>query len=116
MAYIDGYTYAVAAANKEAFIEFAQKSAELFKKHGALRVVECWEDEVPDGETTSFPLAVKRKEGEVVMFSWCEWPDKATRDASFDKVMKDWEETGLGDMPFDGKRMIYGGFVPVVDV
>ena len=116
MAYIDGYTYAVASADKDVFIEFAQKSAELFKKHGALRVVECWQDEVPDGETTSFPLAVKRKDDEVVMFSWCEWPDKATRDASFDKVMKDWEEAGLGDMPFDGKRMIYGGFVPVVDV
>lgn len=114
--YIDGYTYAVPETSKEAFIKFAATSAELFKKHGALRVVECWGDEVPDGKTTSFPLAVKREEGEVVMFSWCEWPDKATRDAAFDKVMKDVEEMGLGPMPFDGKRMIFGGFVPVVDI
>ncbi len=114
--YIDGYTYAVPEASKETFIEYAAASAELFKKHGALRVVECWGDEVPDGKSTSFPLAVKRKKGEVVMFSWCEWPDKATRDASFDKIMKDVEEMGLGPMPFDGKRMIFGGFVPVVDV
>jgi len=113
--YIDGYTYAVPIASKETFVEFAQKSAELFKKHGALRVVEAWGDEVPDGETTSFPMAVKKKDDEVVMFSWCEWPDKATRDASFEKIMKDMEKLGLGEMPFDGKRMIYGGFVPVVD-
>lgn len=114
--YIDGYTYAVPKASKDTFIEFAVASAKLFKKHGALRVVECWGDDVPDGKTTSFPLAVKRKEGEVVMFSWCEWPDKATRDAAFDKIMKDMEDMGLGPMPFDGKRMIFGGFVPVVDV
>ena len=114
--YIDGYTYAVPIASKETFVKFAQTSAELFKKHGALRVVECWGDDVPDGKNTSFPLAVKKKDDEVVMFSWCEWPDKATRDASYEKVSKEWEELGLGDMPFDGKRMIFGGFVPVVDV
>ena len=113
--YIDGYSYAVPKASKNVFIEFALASAKLFRKHGALRVVECWGDDVPDGKTTSFPLAVKCKDDEVVMFSWCEWPDKATRDASFEKVMKDFEALGLGDMPFDGKRMIYGGFIPVVD-
>ncbi len=115
MAYIDGYAYAVAEADKEAFIEFALVSAKFFKKHGALRVVEAWGDEVPDGDTTSFPMAVKRKEGEAVLFSWVEWPDKATRDASFEKVMKDMEALGMTELPFDGKRMIYGGFVPVVD-
>lgn len=114
--YIDGYTYAVAEANKEAFVKFAQASAELFKKHGALRVVECWGDEVPDGESTSFPMAVKKKDDEVVMFSWCEWPDKATRDAAYEGVSKDMKELDMGEMPFDGKRLIYGGFVPVVDV
>ncbi len=114
--YIDGYTYAVPAASKETFIQFAQKSAALFKKHGALRVVEAWADDVPDGKVTSFPLAVKKQDDEVVMFSWCEWPDKATRDAAYENMMPEMEEMGLGKMPFDGKRMIYGGFVPVVDV
>lgn len=114
--YIDGCTYAVPEANKDKLIEFATASAELFKKHGALRVVECWGDDVPEGKTTSFSLAVKREKDEVVMFSWCEWPDKATRDSAFDKVMTEVEEMGLGPMPFDGKRIIFGGFVPVVDI
>jgi len=114
--YIDGYLYAVETARKDEFIAFATASAELFKKHGALRIVECWGDEVPDGEVTSMPMAIKLKEGEEVLFSWCEWPDKPTRDASFEKIMKDMEEMGIGKMPFDGKRMIFGGFKPVVDV
>ncbi len=113
--YVEGFTYAVPIASKEAFLEFALASAKLFRKHGALRVVECWGDEVPDGKITSFPIAVQRKDDEVVMFSWCEWPDKTTRDAAYEKVMKDAQAQGLGEMPFDGKRMIYGGFVPVVD-
>jgi len=114
--YIDGYVYAVPNARRDEFIEFARESAILFKKHGALRVVEAWGDEVPGGETTSMPMAVKCKDDETVMFSWCEWPDKPTRDASFEKIMKDMEKQGIGDMPFDGKRMIFGGFKPVVDL
>ena len=114
--YIDGYVYAVPETNKQAFIDFAQKSAELFKKHGATRVVECWADDVPEGETTSFPMAVKKQDDEAVLFSWVEWPDKVTRDAAYENMMPEMEAMGFGEMPFDGKRMIYGGFVPVVDV
>ena len=114
--YIDGYIYAVPANDKDKFIEFARKSAVLFKKHGALRVVECWGEEVPDGELTSFPMTIHKKDNEVVMFSWCEWPDKDTRNAAYESMMDDMEKLGLMDMPFDGKRMIYGGFEPVVDL
>ena len=114
--YIDGYAYTVPKANKEAFIEFAQKSAEFFKKYGGLRVVEAWEDDVPEGKLTSFPMAVKRKEDEAILFSWCEWPDKATRDAAFEPIMKDMEAIGMTEMPFDGKRMIFGGFDAVIEL
>ena len=114
--YIDGYVYAVPIAAKDEFIAFAKKSAELFRSHGALRVVECWGEDVPEGKVTSFPMAVKKKEDEVVMFSWCEWPDKATRDRAYESMVEDMEKLGLTGMPFDGKRMIYGGFEPVVDI
>jgi len=87
--YIDGYAYTVPKANKETFIEFAQKSAEFFKKHGALRVVEAWGDHFDDEEgNATFAAAVKCKEDEQIMFSWCEWPDKATRDGAFEPIMK----------------------------
>ncbi|NNE57765.1 MAG: DUF1428 domain-containing protein [Hellea sp.] len=114
--YIDGFVYAVSEARKEEFIDFAQKSAELFKKYGALRVVETWAEEVPDGEVTSMPLAVKLEEGEAVVFSWIEWPSKQIRNVAYEAMVPDIEAAGIGKMPFDGKRMTYGGFEPVVDV
>ena len=115
--YIDGYCYSVPKANKQVFTDFAQKSAELFKKHGALRVVEAWGDhfENEEGHAT-FADGVKCKDDEQVLFSWCEWPDRATRDAAFENMMEDMEKLGLIEMPFDGKRMIFGSFIPVVEV
>ncbi len=116
MSYIDGFVVAVPAAKKEAYRELAAKAAPLFKEFGATRFVECWGDDVPDGETTDFRRAVKAEKDEVVVFSWIEYPSKAVRDAANEKVTADPRMKEMGDeMPFDGKRMIYGGFMPIVE-
>jgi len=115
MPYIDGFLAAVPAANREKYIAFARQTWAMFRRHGALRMVEGWGDDVPDGVHTSFPMAVKLEPGEVALFSWIEWPDKATRDACHAAMPSDPDMAALGEMPFDGKRMIYGGFVPVLD-
>lgn len=115
MTYIDGFVTPVRAENKEAYRAAAAAVAELFKEFGALRVVENWGDDVPDGTSTDFRRAVKAEPGEVVVFSWVEWPSRAVRDTGQDKVMNDPRMTGL-TMPFDGKRLIYGGFEPLLDV
>ncbi|MXP63799.1 DUF1428 domain-containing protein [Roseomonas sp. M0104] len=115
MSYVEGFVLAVPAANKEAFRQHATAAAALFREFGATRVVECWGDDVPDGKLTDFRGAVKAEEGEVVVFSWVEYPDKATRDALHARVMSDPRMKALGEMPFDGKRMIFGGFVPLVE-
>ena len=117
MIYIDGFLAPVKAdSSEQAYTEFALKAAPIFREHGATRVVEGWEDDVPDGKTTDFRRAVKLGEGEHVVFSWIEWPDKATRDAGMKKVMDDPRmQPGAEPMPFDGPRMIYGGFRAVVD-
>lgn len=111
MSFIDGLVAAVPAANRDAYIELARESWKLFKEYGALSMREHWGVDVPDGEVTSFPMAVKKQDDEVVVFSWIEWPDKATRDACAASMETDqrWAELMPG-MPFDGKRMIYGGF------
>jgi uncharacterized protein YbaA (DUF1428 family) len=115
MAYIDGYVIAVPSANKQKFIEHAKKGDAVFLEHGATRVLECWGDDVPVGKQTDFRRAVQAKDDETVLFSWIEWPDKATRDAAMPKVMEDPRmKPESNPMPFDGKRMIYGGFAPVV--
>ncbi len=119
MAYIDGFVIAVPTASKEKFIEHANTGDSVFMELGATRVLECWGDDVPDGKLTDFRRAVQAKEDETVVFSWIEWPDKATRDAAFvrmDDLMKTDQRMNpeTNPMPFDGKRMIYGGFVPVV--
>jgi uncharacterized protein YbaA (DUF1428 family) len=116
MAYVDGFAAPVRTADKDAYIAYARWAWAMFRKHGALRMVECWGDDVPDGVVTSFPMAVKLEEGETAVFSWIEWPDRATRDACHAAMATDPDMAALGEMPFDGKRMIYGGFVPVVDV
>lgn len=113
--YIDGFVAAVPAANKDKYIEMSKGYADYCKGLGAIKIVECWGDDVPDGKITSFPMAVKLEEGEVVVFSWVEWPDKATRDAANQKMMNDPEMAKM-EMPFDGKRMIYGGFQPLREV
>jgi uncharacterized protein YbaA (DUF1428 family) len=110
MSYIDGYVVPVTAANKAAYKAMAEKTLVMFKEFGATRVVECWGDDVPDGKVTDFKGAVKATGDEVVVFSWVEWPDKATRDAGQKKFMEDPRMAEMTDAPFDGKRMILGGF------
>lgn len=118
MAYIDGFVIAVPTANRERFIEHARKADALFIEQGATRIWECWGDDIPDGKQTDFRRAVQAKEDETVVFSWIEWPDKETRDRVFarmEDLMRDdaWNPE-INPVPFDGKRMIYGGFTPVV--
>ena len=117
MSYVDGFVLAVPTANREAYRKHAEEALVIFKEHGATRCVETWGDEVPDGKLTSFPMAVKRKDDETVVFSWVEWPSKEARDAGMKKVMEDPRmPQDMSAMPFDGQRMIYGGFRPIVDV
>jgi uncharacterized protein YbaA (DUF1428 family) len=116
MSYIDGFVIAVPHANREKFIEHARTFDAIFLEFGATRVTECWGDDVPDGKVTDFRRAVQATQEETVVFSWIEWPDKATRDAGMEKFMKDPRMEAAGDMPFDGKRMIFGGFAPVISL
>ena len=116
MTYVDGFVAAVPTANREAFRKHAADAAPVFKEHGALKVAECWGDDVPDGKVTSFPMAVKCEPGETVVFSWIIWPSREVRDAGMAKVMADPRmQPDATPMPFDGKRMIYGGFEVVVE-
>jgi uncharacterized protein YbaA (DUF1428 family) len=121
MSYIDGFVIAVPAANRQKFIDHAQHFDAMFLELGATRIVECWGDDVKAGKVTDFRRAVDAKDDEAVAFSWVEWPDKATRDtamARMDELMKTdprWDPS-KNPMPFDGMRMIYGGFEPVVDI
>lgn len=111
MSYIDGFVLAVPAANRDRYEAVAQKFDAMMVEHGALRVVEAWGDDVSHGKRTDFYRATEATDDEVVVFSWAEWPDKATRDtahATFQKIMA--ESTEPMDMPFDGARMIMGGF------
>lgn len=117
MAYVDGFVIAVPAANKQKFIDHARTFDPLFIEFGATRIVECWGDDVPHGKQTDFFRAVQCKDDEVVVFSWIEWPDKATRDAGMAKMMEDPRmDPAANPMPFDGARMIYGGFTPIVTI
>ena len=116
MPYVDGFVAAVPNANRSAFVKHAEAAAAVFKEHGALSVVECWGDDVPEGKLTSFPLAVKRQDDETVVFSWITWPSRALRDEGMKKVMADARlRPENNPMPFDGKRLIYGGFEMVVN-
>lgn len=116
MSYIDGFVIAVPDANREQFIAHASTFDAMFLEFGAMRVVECWGDDVPDGKLTDFRRAVQAQPDESVVFSWIEWPDKATRDAGMAKCMEDPRMPAAGEMPFDGKRMIFGGFAPVLSL
>jgi uncharacterized protein YbaA (DUF1428 family) len=104
----------VPSGNKEAYREMAAKMAALFKEYGAIRVVEAWGDDVPDGKVTDYKGAVKATADEKVVYSWIEWPSKEVRDEGWKKIMAD-QRMHAGTMPFDGKRMIYGGFAPILD-
>ncbi|PZD72333.1 hypothetical protein C1752_03920 [Acaryochloris thomasi RCC1774] len=116
MAYVDGFVLAVPTASRESYQKFAEDACAIFRKYGALKVVECWGDDVPDGELTSFPLAVKCGGDETVVFSWLVWPSRAERDKGNKKAMADPRMQNMKEMPFDGKRMIFGGFETIVDL
>jgi uncharacterized protein YbaA (DUF1428 family) len=121
MSYIDGFVIAVPTANKQEFIDHAKLGDSVFIDLGATRVIECWGDEVPDGKLTDFRKAVQAGDDETVVFSWIEWPDKETRDAGMKKMMSDDFKDERMDpeknpMPFDGKRLIVGGFAPLVEL
>src|SRR5262245_21746507 len=116
MTYVEGFVAAVPARNKDAYREHAANSVALFKKLGATRQVETWGDDVPVGKVTDFNGAVKAKPDEIVAFSWIEYPDKATRDRANEQMRNDPAMQDMGkNMPFDGKRMIWGGFTPIND-
>lgn len=116
MSYVDSFVAAVPTENKEKYIEHAKISANIFREHGALRVVETWGDDLPDGELTSFPMAVKCTESETVVLSWVIWPSKDVRNAGWQAVMEDPRMyPDQNPMPFDGKRLIYGGFNTILD-
>ncbi|MFY0640600.1 MAG: DUF1428 domain-containing protein [Bermanella sp.] len=111
MSYIDGFLAAVPTANKQAYLDMAKRCVPVFKKHGMISMTECWGDDVPEGKVTSMPMAVQCKADETVVFSWMVWPDKATRDKGMQAAMEDpVMDMENNDMPFDGKRMIFGGF------
>jgi len=111
MPYVDGFVLAVPKANLEAYKDMARTAGKVWMEHGALSYVETIGDDVPYGELTSFPRAVQAKDDEVVVFSWATYPDRKSRDEIMAKVMADPRLKGPGDdMPFDGKRMIFGGF------
>ena len=116
MAYVDAYVAAVPTANKETFKTHATGTSALFKACGALQVTECWGDDVPGGEVTSMPMAVQCKPDETVVFGWIAWPSKAVRDAGMQKAMADPRmNPETCEMPFDGMRLIYGGFEVLVE-
>ena len=116
MTYVDGFVAAVPTANRDRYRKHAETAAVVFKEYGALRVVECWGDDVPQGKLTSFPMAVKCKDDETVVFSWITWPSRRVRDEGMKKVMADARlQPETNPMPFDGKRLIYGGFEVLVE-
>jgi uncharacterized protein YbaA (DUF1428 family) len=116
MGYVDGYVLPVPHDKKDAYREMAREMSPLFSEHGATRIVEAWGDDLADGKVTDFRRAVKAQEGENVVFSWIEWPSKEARDEGWKKVMADERmQPDKDKMPFDGQRMFWAGFAPIVD-
>jgi uncharacterized protein YbaA (DUF1428 family) len=125
MSYIDGFVIAVPTANKSKFIEHAKLGDSVFIDLGATRVIECWGDDIRDGKRTDFRRAVQAKDDETIVFSWIEWPDREKRDAAYAK-MTEWMnnpetvdprmDPKKNPMPFDGQRLIFGGFEPLVEL
>ncbi len=114
MSYVSGFVAAVPTARKEEYLRFSTLMASVFRDHGATRVVETWEADVPDGTLTDFRRAVKAEPGEAIVFSWIEYPSREVADRSFETAMQD--PRTPKDMPFDGKRMIFGGFSKILEV
>ena len=118
MSYVDGFLLAVPKKNLTAYRRMAKKAGSIWKKYGALEYIECVADDVKSGKVTSFPQSVKLAKGEVVVFSWIVYKSRAQRDSVNKKVMKDpWmAKMDPKSMPFDGKRMMWGGFKPIVQM
>lgn len=115
MNYVDGYVVPVLTAKKAHYQRIAAEAAQVFKDLGALAVVECWADDVPEGKVTSFSMAVQRKPDETVVFSWVTWPNKEVRDRGMKQFMEDPRiQESMKDAPLDGQRMIFGGFQQIV--
>jgi uncharacterized protein YbaA (DUF1428 family) len=114
MSYIDGMIAAVPNTNKGEYLAHARAAAAIFREHGATKCVETWGDDVPDGKVTDFRRAVQATADETVVFSWITWPDKAARDAGWPKIMQDSRMADL-KMPFDGKRLVHGGFEQLLE-
>lgn len=115
MSYIDGFVIPVPTEKKQAYIDMAKKAQAVYLEYGALRVVESWGDDLPKGKVNDFRTAVIAEENEGVIFSWIEWPDKATRDTGNAKIMADHRMQPTSEMPFSGARLIYGGFSVLLD-
>lgn len=115
MSYIDGFLVPVPIGNKQVYRDMAAKFALIFREYGAVRTTEYWGDDLPDGKVTDVRMAVKAGPGENVVMSWVVWPSKAVRDAAHAKFEQDPRMNMGDDMPFDGKRMIFGGFSLLLD-
>ncbi|CAN5400371.1 DUF1428 domain-containing protein [soil metagenome] len=117
MSYVDGFVIAVPKARLDDYKAMAKLGGEVWMGYGALAYVETLGDDVPYGEVTSFPRAVQATDDEIVVFSWIVYKDKASRDEIMAKVMADERlKPSMTDMPFDGKRMIFGGFETIVEL
>lgn len=117
MSYVDGFIVAVPKDKIEAYKALAQRAGEVWREYGALNYVEAIGDDVPYGELTSFPRAVQATEDEVVVFSWITYESRESRDAILAKIMADPRlKDDMDNMPFDGKRMIYGGFKIAIEL
>ena len=116
MSYLDGFLVPVPESKRDEYKAMAAKAAAVFRDYGATRVVEAWGDDIKKGTTNDFYTAVIAEEGEQAVFSWIEWPSKEVRDEAWPKIMEDERlKPDHANMPFDGKRMIYGGFAPIID-
>ena len=117
--YVDGFILPIPKAKKQAYLKMARKAGKIWREHGALEYMECVGDDVKPGKVTSFPQSVKLKAGEVVVFSWIVYKSKADRNRANKKVMADPRLAAFMDpkkLPFDGKRMFWGGFKPIVEM
>ena len=114
--YVDGSLVPTPADSRDAYLAYAEKVADILMEHGATRAVDAWSDNIPDGKVTDFRRSVNASADEVVIFSWVEWPSKAVRDAAWAALESDPQmQPGADPMPFDGKRMIFGGFQMIVN-
>lgn len=116
MSYVSGFVVAVPTAKKDAYRKMAADTAKIFQEYGALEIMEAWGEDVRDGKVTDFKRAVQARDDESVVFAWIVWPDKATADACERKMPEDERMKPPADMPFDGKRMIFGGFKPIIEL